>query len=92
MTTSAAAPPDKHTIRWYGVIAGAADHSAAAEPGMLTRGRDLLSPRTSHMNDRDWGWDVVCSCGWESRSGGGMASAVRRSIADHRSDVEWASR
>jgi hypothetical protein len=34
-------------------------------------------PRTSGMRGL-WGYDVTCSCGWETRTGG----AVRRYIED----------
>jgi hypothetical protein len=34
-------------------------------------------PHTASMRGQ-WGYDVVCSCGWETRTGG----AVRRYVAD----------
>lgn len=73
----AAQASDKHTMRWYGVIPAAPSLGQPVE----------LVPRTRFMNGRDWGWDVKCSCGWESRTGGGIEADVRRKIADHRWDV-----
>jgi hypothetical protein len=31
-----------------------------------------------------WGWDVVCSCGWETNTGGGVRSYVEDKLWDHR--------
>lgn len=54
-------------------------------------------PRNRHMRDRDWGWDVECSCGWRTRTGGAIAayidalamvSSVRRWAIRHVSDVD----
>lgn len=44
-------------------------------------------PRTSSMRGM-WGYDVVCSCGWDSRTGGATERSVRESLARHRLDVE----
>jgi hypothetical protein len=30
-----------------------------------------------------FGWDAVCSCGFDTRTGGGVRSYVRRVAADH---------
>lgn len=30
-----------------------------------------------------WGWDVVCTCGWDSRTGGATRTSVLRDIDDH---------
>jgi len=46
------------------------------------------TPRQSWMQDSAFGWDAICSCGWKSRTGGAIASCVRRSIADHK-DYGW---
>jgi hypothetical protein len=45
-------------------------------------------PRTSTMRGR-WDYDATCSCGWDSRSGGGVRSSIERAVADHRFDVEF---
>lgn len=29
-------------------------------------------------------WDVTCSCGWESRTGGAIKASVQRSVDDHK--------
>jgi hypothetical protein len=34
-----------------------------------------------------WGFDVVCSCGWESRTGGGLRRYVRELLDDHRREA-----
>lgn len=80
---------DKHTTRWFGVIpgAGAAAANQDDNPGSIDWHGDLRVPRNKRMNGGDWSWDVTCSCGWDSRTGGGTEAAVKRSIADHRWDV-----
>ena len=35
-----------------------------------------------------WGYDVTCSCGWDSRFGGGVRSAVEEALGDHRYDEQ----
>ena len=37
-------------------------------------------------------WDVTCSCGWESRTGGGIKAWVKREVEDHKyfvHDYQW---
>ena len=46
------------------------------------------TPRTSTMRGL-WFYDAKCSCGWESRTGGGTETYVRSLIADHKFDAEW---
>lgn len=60
-----------HITRWYGVVPGSGERI----------------PRTRFMNGADWGWDAVCSCGWESRTGGAIQERIRDAIAEHRRDV-----
>ena len=36
-----------------------------------------------------WAFDVVCSCGWETKTGGGTRRYVREQLDDHRSEAEW---
>jgi hypothetical protein len=31
-----------------------------------------------------WGWDVECSCGWQTRTGGGTRSYVMDELWAHR--------
>ena len=33
-----------------------------------------------------WGYDVTCSCGWDSRTGGGTRRYVTDKLEDHRLD------
>lgn len=44
-------------------------------------------PRNKQMRGRDWGWDAVCSCGWDSRTGGAIQERVREAVAEHKCDV-----
>ena len=34
-----------------------------------------------------WGWDAACSCGWESRVGGGTRRYVEEKVAAHKREV-----
>ena len=34
-----------------------------------------------------WHYDARCSCGWESRTGGGTQRAVAEKVADHKWDA-----
>lgn len=43
-------------------------------------------PRTSSMRGA-WGWDVRCSCGWETRTGGAVERAIRREVRRHKREV-----
>lgn len=43
-------------------------------------------PRQSTMRGT-WGYDVTCSCGWDSRVGGGTERYIRRLIWEHK----WAA-
>lgn len=39
-------------------------------------------------------WDATCSCGWESRTGGGIKAWVKREVEDHKyfvHDYQWES-
>lgn len=31
-----------------------------------------------------WGWDATCSCGWDSRTGGGTKRYVQTLVDDHK--------
>lgn len=44
-------------------------------------------PRNRHMRGGDWGWDVECSCGWRTRTGGAIQAYVRGLVWQHRWDV-----
>ena len=35
-----------------------------------------------------WGYDVTCSCGWDSITGGGLKRYVADRLFDHRHDAE----
>lgn len=36
-----------------------------------------------------WGWDVVCSCGWDSMTGGATKRSVRREFENHKWDADF---
>ncbi len=38
-----------------------------------------------------WGYDVTCSCGWDSRTGGGLRRYVADLLDDHRLDAQAAT-
>lgn len=52
----------------------------------------VMIPRESTMRGT-WGYDVKCSCGWQSRLGGGTRRAVQEVLDDHRFgamvDADW---
>jgi len=49
-------------------------------------GRERIR-RTAQMRGR-WGYDVTCSCGWDSRTGGALRRAVEDMLFDHRLDAK----
>lgn len=34
-----------------------------------------------------WGYDVTCSCGWDSRVGGGTLTHIRDRVWEHKFDA-----
>ena len=72
-----------HRIRWYAVD----PYQPFGEDPIAT---GHYVPRTSIMRARDQlGWDVICSCGWESRTGGAIEASVRRDVENHRWNEQW---
>lgn len=67
----------EHSIRWFAVSTDAT-------------GARIRIPRNRHMRGT-WGWDAVCTCGWDSRTGGALEREVRRQVADHKADVAYAA-
>jgi hypothetical protein len=63
-----------HRMTWWAIPFG-------RDPGRIRR--------NPSMRARDWGWDVTCSCGWESRTGGAIQSYVQSCIDDHRYDAQF---
>jgi hypothetical protein len=59
-----------HRIRWY-VWAWNAD-------GSHERFRHAATMRGT------WGWDVECSCGWETRTGGATKGYIRNQVWNHK--------
>jgi hypothetical protein len=45
-------------------------------------------PHTANMRGHWPGWDVACSCGWESCTGGATRSYVASKLDDHRFDAQ----
>jgi hypothetical protein len=62
----------EHRIRWFGILPG-------TEPL-----DERKVPRNRHMNGRDWGWDVECSCGWKTTTGGAIQQRIKEEIEWHR--------
>jgi hypothetical protein len=44
-------------------------------------------PRVATMRGR-WDYDVVCSCGWDSGTGGGLKRYVEDKLWNHRWDAQ----
>lgn len=42
-----------------------------------------MVPRTSGMRGQ-WGYDVKCSCGWETKTGGAVKSYIDREVWAHK--------
>jgi hypothetical protein len=40
--------------------------------------------RRSHSMRGTWGYDVTCSCGWESKTGGAIRSYIEREVWWHK--------
>ena len=62
----------KHRATWWVYV----------EPGNI----DTRIRHTAQMRGT-WGYDVTCSCGWDSRTGGGTRRYVASTLEDHR----WAA-
>jgi hypothetical protein len=60
-----------HRIRWFARFSGHPD--------------DWM-PATSGMVRSSFGWDVRCSCGWETNTGGGTEGYVRDLVYWHKFD------
>jgi len=45
-------------------------------------------PHTAQMRGHWTGWDVECSCGWTSATGGAIRARVAEALWDHRFDVQ----
>lgn len=41
-------------------------------------------PHTAQMRGSWPGWDVECSCGWASKTGGATKTSVENDLRDHR--------
>ncbi len=65
----------EHRVRWF-VYAG----PAGGPFGKI--------PHTAKMSGSWAGYDVTCSCGWESCTGGAIRSYVASKLDDHRFDAQ----
>jgi hypothetical protein len=45
-------------------------------------GRERIR-RTANMRGT-WGYDATCTCGWDSRTGGGLRRYVTERVSDHK--------
>jgi hypothetical protein len=50
-------------------------------------GRVVPDAKVRHLRGGGWGFDVVCTCGWESHTGGGVYSYVRNRHIEHAVDI-----
>jgi len=68
------------------------DHRATwwvyPEPGNTARSSRIRYQKTMRGT---WGYDVTCSCGWDSRTGGGLRRYVADLLLDHRLDARVSS-
>jgi hypothetical protein len=60
----------KHQIRWFARVTPCEE----APDGWL--------PRTAQMRGA-WGWDVRCSCGWATNTGGAVVRYIREQVWLH---------
>lgn len=67
----------QHQIRWF-VYTGGVNEDGTRE----------RIARTASMRGSWPGYEAECSCGWHSRTGGGVASWVESLVKDHKWDVE----
>lgn len=58
-----------HAIRWYARFPGHPED---------------WTPRTSRMLRSHFGWDVKCSCGFQTNTGGGVESWVSQLVWEHK--------
>jgi hypothetical protein len=63
----------EHRIRWY------------ARVGPCTEAPDGWLPRSASFRGT-WGWDVRCSCGLETRTGGATRRHIQQLIWEHKND------
>ena len=66
-----------------------ADAMPAAQPGKVKISWFVVLDGGERMRRQDsmrgtWAWDATCSCGWDSRTGGAVFTAVRRAVNDHK--------
>jgi hypothetical protein len=52
-----------------------------------SEGNKELVPRESTMRG-EWPCEAKCSCGWETQTGGGVASWVKQMVQDHKFAVK----
>lgn len=80
----------KLTVRTTGAYPQSMTHTST--PGHTVRwyvyADGVRIPRTAMMRGQ-WGYDAVCSCGWDSKTGGGVRSYVEREVTEHKSDVAY---
>lgn len=62
-----------HRMTWY-VFTG----------GLDSNGRPEKIRKTAGMRGMWPGYDVVCTCGFESRTGGATLTSIKATVADHK--------
>jgi hypothetical protein len=68
----------EHKIRWF-VYTGDRDADGNMEK----------IPWQSTMRGFWPGYDVECSCGWHTNTGGATRGYVRREVEDHKFEAQW---
>jgi hypothetical protein len=55
----------------------------AAKISWLVYDGDVMIPRTSFMRGT-WAYEATCSCGWQTKVGGGVEREIRNQIRLHK--------
>jgi hypothetical protein len=63
-----------HKIKWWAYAYDSA-------------GNEQLIRRSDAMRG-SWGYDVTCSCGWQSRTGGAIRAYVQQEVRRHKVESE----
>lgn len=66
-----------HRVRWFGRTTPGSEYP------------DGYVPRNKWMKGRDWGWDVKCSCGWATHTGGAIEASIQEEIDEHRYHAQF---
>ena len=65
---------NKHRIQWWAYA-----YDSEGNEQKIRRSDSMRGP---------WGYDVTCSCGWESRTGGAIRAYVQKEVYWHKMESE----